>query len=523
VFPLAETQPSSFADSIRDARQHFEQELRAQAERFEKLHTDFIELRKLHENTEQESARQWDDLAQAGELALTQAAEAAAAEATESAEAKAAELAAQAAEAAAAKATELAEAKAAALAAQVAAAQVSPEQVLDGVLGALRNLMTCTIPEQVLEGLTEESAQWGVRTAIFDVRGKSAWGASAHGFGPSLTEKVLRGLIVPLNQDNPFRQVCESAGHVDANAATLKKNRNVLDKLKPPSGAPVLLVPIRSGGTVSAILYADPGEKSDPLPVNALKILAEFAGAQIDRLIALSGGFSNEATEQAVAEVEEPAQEAEAAEPAPAEVRPEERAESASAEPAVEPQVVEAPEAEAPAEAAAPETPAPAPESPALPVELTVEAPTAVAPTAETEPAPQVVEPPVEVVPPPAAVEPPPPVVATEDVPPPAAAGFDVSQLSESEQKVHKDAKRFAKLLVSEIELYNKIKVSDGRKNRDLYKRLKSDIDRSRQTFEKRFGKTLPKQVDYFHDELVKTLAANDSSALGPEYPGPSA
>jgi hypothetical protein len=500
VFPLAETQPSSLADSIRNARQHFEQELRAQAERFEKLHTELTELRQLHERTEQEAARQWDELASAGELSVTQAAEAAAA-----------------------KATELAEAKAAALAAQVAAARVSPEQVLEGVLGALRGLMTCTIPEQVLESLTQEASQWGVRSAIFDVRGKAAWGASAHGFGPSLTEKVFRALIVPLNQDNPFRQVCESAGHVDANAATLKKNRNVLDKLKPAAGAPVVLVPIRSGGTVSAILYADPGEKGDPLPVNALKILAEFAGAQIDRLIALSGGFSAEGAEQAVAEVEEPPQEAEAAEPAPAEVHAEERVESPSVEPAMEPQIVEAPVAEAPTEAVAAETPAPAPEAPAPPVEVVVEPSAAVTPAPETEPAPPVVEPPVEVLPPPAAVEPPPPVVTAEVVRPPAPAGFDVSQLSEAEQKVHKDAKRFARLLVSEIELYNKIKVSDGRKNRDLYKRLKSDIDRSRQTFEKRFGKTLPKQVDYFHDELVKTLAANDPSALGPEYPGPSA
>ena len=104
---------------------------------------------------------------------------------------------------------------------------------------------------------------------------------------------------------------------------------------------------------------------------------------------------------------------------------------------------------------------------------------------------------------------------------PAVPADFDVTQLSEAEQKVHKDAKRFAKLLVSEIELYNKAKVAEGRKNRDLYKRLKTDIDRSRQTFEKRFGKALSNQVDYFHDELVKTLAANDSEVLGPDYPGP--
>jgi DNA replication initiation complex subunit (GINS family) len=105
----------------------------------------------------------------------------------------------------------------------------------------------------------------------------------------------------------------------------------------------------------------------------------------------------------------------------------------------------------------------------------------------------------------------------------PAPEGFDISQLSEAEQKMHKDAKRFARLLVSEIDLYNKAKVAEGRKNKDLYKRLKPDIDRSRQTFAKRFGKVLDKQFDYFHDELIKTLAANDATVLGPEYPGPAA
>jgi hypothetical protein len=106
--------------------------------------------------------------------------------------------------------------------------------------------------------------------------------------------------------------------------------------------------------------------------------------------------------------------------------------------------------------------------------------------------------------------------------PAPPAAAFDISKLSDADQKVHKDASRFAKLLVSEIELYNKAKVADGRKNADLYRRLKADIDRSRQTYEKRFGKTVARQVDYLHEELVRTLAGSEPSLLGTDYPGPS-
>ncbi len=485
---MAETQLSSLADSIREARHRVEQELRAQAERYEKLNSDLTELRQLHEQIEQEAGRQWEEISRAAEQALAKAAEEAAAHATELANAKAAEQAAKAADEAA-KAAEQAAAKAAEEAtAKAAAAQISPETVLEGVLSAVRNLVTATAPDQVLQALTQEASQLGVRAAIFDVRGKAAFGTAAHGFGPALTEKVLHGLIIPLNQDSPFKQVCETAGHVDATATTLKKNRNVLDKLKPGAKSPILLLPIRSGGTVSAIFYSDPGETGETLPVNALKILAEFGGAQIDRLIALSGGFAAE-------EAGEEAPEAEEAEAPAAEVAPEE---VHHLEPPVPAPPAEHPAVEAHAEAVEP----PAPEPPPAPIPVAVEAP----------PAPPVVEPAVQ--------EAPPPVSAA---PPPAAAGFDVSQLSEADQKVHKDAKRFAKLLVSEIELYNKAKVADGRKNRDVYKRLKSDIDRSRQTFEKRFGKVLSKQVDYFHDELVKTLAANDPAVLGTEYPGPSA
>lgn len=93
---------------------------------------------------------------------------------------------------------------------------------------------------------------------------------------------------------------------------------------------------------------------------------------------------------------------------------------------------------------------------------------------------------------------------------------------SVEEQKVDRDARRFSKPLVSEIELYNKEKVAVGRQNKDLYERLKKDTDCSRQTYEMRFGGTLAKQVDYFHEELVRALAQNDPSLLGSDYPGPS-
>ncbi len=93
---------------------------------------------------------------------------------------------------------------------------------------------------------------------------------------------------------------------------------------------------------------------------------------------------------------------------------------------------------------------------------------------------------------------------------------------SEQELKLHNDAKRFARLLVSEIKLYNEQKVIAGRQNRDLYDRLKEDIDRSREMYVRRVSPVVAKKVDYFHEELVRTLGENDPGALGNNYPPPA-
>lgn len=88
-----------------------------------------------------------------------------------------------------------------------------------------------------------------------------------------------------------------------------------------------------------------------------------------------------------------------------------------------------------------------------------------------------------------------------------------------SEDEVHNRARRFAKLLVEEIKLYNQAKVNDGRATRDLYDRLKDDIDKSRATYDKRYGQAVT-DIDYFTQELVRILADNDRSALGANFHG---
>jgi hypothetical protein len=102
--------------------------------------------------------------------------------------------------------------------------------------------------------------------------------------------------------------------------------------------------------------------------------------------------------------------------------------------------------------------------------------------------------------------------------PPPVAA------VSPEDQKAHEDAKRFARLVVSEIKLYNEAKVNEGRRNKDIYERLKEDIERGRQMYAERVNPRVRDSTDYFHDELVRILAGGDASALsaGPDLAAPS-
>ena len=93
-------------------------------------------------------------------------------------------------------------------------------------------------------------------------------------------------------------------------------------------------------------------------------------------------------------------------------------------------------------------------------------------------------------------------------------------EVSEDERRLHNDARRFARLLVSEIKLYNEQKVKEGRDESDLYERLREAIDRSREMYDKRVQPPVAAKFDYFHYELVSTLAESDENKLGGSYPG---
>jgi hypothetical protein len=93
-------------------------------------------------------------------------------------------------------------------------------------------------------------------------------------------------------------------------------------------------------------------------------------------------------------------------------------------------------------------------------------------------------------------------------------------EVADDERRLHNDARRFARLLVSEIKLYNEKRVQEGREASDLYERLREAIDRSREMYDKRVQPPVAAKFDYFHYELVNSLAEGDEARLGSGYQG---
>jgi len=75
-------------------------------------------------------------------------------------------------------------------------------------------------------------------------------------------------------------------------------------------------------------------------------------------------------------------------------------------------------------------------------------------------------------------------------------------------------ARRYARLLVSEIKLYHEDSIAAGRRDRDLGSRLGGEIARARVLYEQRVPPHVRARAPYFDDELVRTLADGDRSLL---------
>jgi hypothetical protein len=324
---------------------------------------------------------------------------------------------------------------------------------------------------EVLTTLVNEATKHVPRVAMFILKNNAAVGWFARGFDHN---DVVRTISVPLTSDTIFRIVHSSRhatrGHVTHSPGTAQ----ALARLGgDPQG--VLAVPLILREKVAAVLYATTSEDEVfPGAADAVEILVSFAGKVIDVLSSAAKGPATSATSPGVG----------------------------GTSPGMRPPT--GPVAAPVAPPAAP-TPISGPDAGGSTVMFpggtrTTGAHAPVRPAAAHS------------FPPPAAPSFPPPSAPPFAAP---AAPAPARALAPEDQKAHDDAKRFARLVVSEIKLYNEAKVAEGRRTKDIYERLKEDIERGRQMYHDRVPVTVRDATDYFHDELVRILAGGDASALG--------
>jgi hypothetical protein len=135
------------------------------------------------------------------------------------------------------------------------------------------------------------------------------------------------------------------------------------------------------------------------------------------------------------------------------------------------------------------------------------------APAAAPEPEPAAVSEPE-----PAAPAPQEPVDVVPAIPPPP----ELDSLPDAERDSHKKAYRSARVAVQDLLAYpqNQSKIAEGRRTKTLYRQLKEEIDKNRETYQRKYGQTAARSFDYLHFELVTKLAQNDLELLGNDYPG---
>jgi len=383
------------------------------------------------------------------------------------------------------------------------AAAVPPPAISLGVLRALDSAQT---QSELLHGLLSELTNHAARAVVLVFRpgGVSAW--SAIGF-----DDVSRlGRWSCAREDSPLFADLE---HKPRPLELVPQEDDVIRGWLEGETTPLdaLLVPISLRGRTMGAVYADRLANA-PWNPEAVQVLVAVACWMIDTLKYRSGGPSPMLGAISGARLEAP--------PAPEGVTADEpplpaasALDEMAAVPGFDPSATISVGDVAPAEPAVPEyrfevEPAGEPaREPADEIQHGAAGAGAAADTIEFE----VVEADRHLPPPVQPVTPPPGL--WRDRAPAADVGF--AGLSAEDQSKHEEARRFARLLVSEIKLYNEEAVERGREQRDLYQRLRDDIDRSREMYEKRIPADIRAAHDHFREELVRILAGGDAGALG--------
>jgi len=344
------------------------------------------------------------------------------------------------------------------------AAGSSADSGAANLLQAISAIHAGTTQREILRALLDNTVRYSGRGALFVVKSGAATGWQGRGFNENGSD-TIKDFALNVSTGGPEHALRSRTPFSGSNSDI---GSEFVSKFGGSAGDEVVLLPLVLKEKVAALVYADAGSgsvgKFDPA---ALELLVRATSAWLEVVSLRKQAQKEDAAEPAI---EKPAEKVESAPP---------RAAAAPSDPfaAHAPKHVSA--------VAAPVIPTPAP--------------------------PMVVEQPVAV----AQAE---PITVSAAAAAPAPATDPFANLSPEEADVHRKAQRFARLLVDEIKLYNQAKVAEGRKNKDMYDRLREDIEKSRGTFQKRYGNSVAAGADYFSQELVRSLAADDSSVMGANF-----
>jgi hypothetical protein len=361
----------------------------------------------------------------------------------------------------------------------------------------------------ILKALVNRASSFAPRVAFFVIKGEQATGWRGRGFEGTVGDDAIQQISFSVNADTVVGSAARGLATWSGGPGSHSEDQLLLNQLGEEQSQRIVAIPLKARGRAVAVLYADSaGLDSESISLEALETLVAVSGMAVELLSAARGGGAaapapKKAVEEAPAPVEEP---------------------QPSYEPASEysdaPVVAAEPEPEptfSGAETIESYQPEPVPAEPAS----FIEPEPADEPAGVFEDSPEPAAPPVSFGDEPPAWTPPP----AEAAPAPRRrfgqdAELPVEVHGEEERRLHNDARRFARLLISEIKLYNEQKVAEGRSEHDLYDRLREYIDRSREMYDKRVKAEVAARYDYFHGELVNTLAEGDVSKLGSNYPG---
>ncbi len=375
------------------------------------------------------------------------------------------------------------------------AAQPPAPSELPKILAAAHNLHQATNQVDLLRILVESCGVFVPRVLLLIKKTGFLHGWSSSGFSEEFVENRLKRVRWAVDDYEELKHVVDHSAPLPCTFSELGEIAQQIEQFDGFVPFKAVFYPLVVKGKVAAVLYIDSGTDTN-FDRDPATLLCHVAGLELT-LVALKAKFVNGSPAESEAAVPAP-KPAALPKPAPAPIAKQAPRPAPAPEPEVDSSFVSRmdPPVRPVARPAAP-PPAPEPEPQFDPYAGDFDEPPTPGDFAMPE-EPQFEDHGFS-------FQPPPPAPA-----PAAAAPVDDDDPST------KKAKRAARVLVSDLLLYNEAAIKAARQHGDLYARLKEDIDRSYQHYQERIA-DLNTRADrnFFKEEIIRQLANGDPKVLG--------